>query len=166
MEVLPLLIVPVLLLIAGVFDLTTMTIPNWISGLIAASFFAMALMVGLPLIEVFQSLGVALVVLIVGMAMFNFGWIGGGDAKLMTATALWMGWAYIPAFLLGMCLVGGVVTLALIGVRTIALPKKVSNVGWIARLHSAEEGIPYGIAISVAGILLISDTALFEMLAS
>ena len=143
-----------------------MTIPNWISGLIVVSFFTFAFVLRLPASEILQCLTVALAVLLLGMTMFNFGWIGGGDAKLMAATALWMGWAYVPAFLLGVCLVGGVVTLALIGVRTIPLPKKVSSVSWIARLHSAEEGIPYGIAISVTGILLISDTSLFQLLAS
>lgn len=165
MDWLPLLIIPALLLVAGIFDLITMTIPNWISGLMIVSFFTFALVLKMPASEILQCLAVALAVLLLGMAMFNFGWIGGGDAKLMAATALWMGWAYVPAFLLGVCLVGGAVTLALIGARTIPLPKKISRISWIARLHSAEEGVPYGIAISVAGIVLISDTSLFERLA-
>jgi prepilin peptidase CpaA len=158
--------IPSLLLLAAAYDLTTMTIPNWISGILAVSFFTLALGFGLSLVDLALSVAIASVVLLFGLIMFKFGWIGGGDAKLMTATALWMGWSQTPAFLLGMCLAGGALTLILLAVRNIPLPGSVAKIAWVGRLHDADEGVPYGIAISLAGVFLISQTTLVQMIAS
>jgi prepilin peptidase CpaA len=151
--------IPSLLLLAAAYDLTTMTIPNWISGILAVSFFTLALGFGLSLVDLALSVTIASVVLLFGLIMFKFGWIGGGDAKLMTATALW-------TFLLGMCLAGGALTLILLAVRNIPLPGSVAKIAWVGRLHDADEGVPYGIAISLAGVFLISQTTLVQMIAS
>jgi prepilin peptidase CpaA len=164
MTVALLLIFPALLILAGLFDLTTMTIPNWISGLVAVCFFVVALALGMPLMEVLVSVSIAFAILLISMGMFAMNWMGGGDAKLITAAALWMGMTNIAAFILCVCLIGGVATLAIMAFRQVPLPGQLEKVSWVARLHSAKEGVPYGIAISVAGVVLFNDTALFQLL--
>ena len=112
-----LLIFPALLTLAGFFDLITMTIPNWISGLVAVCFFVVAFALGMPLMEILVSVLIAFAVLTICMCMFAMNWMGGGDAKLITAAALWMGMTNIAAFILGICIFGGAVTLAIIVFR-------------------------------------------------
>lgn len=124
MEYALLLIFPCLLILAGSFDLFTLTIPNWLTALVAISFFVLAFSLGLPVNEIGTSMAVAFGVLLFTMGMFGLGWFGGGDAKLMTAVALWIGATNFPAFLLGVCLIGGVATLAIVCFRQIPLPIK------------------------------------------
>ena len=55
MEVLQLIllaILPALVIVAGLKDLTSMKIPNWISGLLILGFFPAALALGLPPAEI------------------------------------------------------------------------------------------------------------------
>ena len=58
--------------------------------------------------------------LVAGMAMFALGWIGGGDAKLFTACALWLGLTSTPVFLLITALAGGLLAVGLLGARKYA----------------------------------------------
>ncbi len=53
-------------------------------------------------------------VLLVTFGMFAMGWIGGGDAKLVSATAIWMGWALLLPYLLIASVFGGVLTMLLL----------------------------------------------------
>ena len=51
----------------------------------------------------------------VTFAMFAFGGMGGGDAKLMAATALWMGFGInLLGYLVTSAVLGGVLTLAIL----------------------------------------------------
>ena len=36
---------------------------------------------------------------------------------------------------------------------------------WLERLHDSKTGVPYGIALAVAGLLTYSNSAIFERLA-
>ena len=49
-------------------------------------------------------------VLAVTFVFFALGWIGGGDAKLAAATALWLGFDHLLKYLLYASLFGGVLT--------------------------------------------------------
>ena len=46
---------------------------------------------------------------------FAMGWMGGGDAKMASAIALWFGFAHLLDFLLYASVFGGALTLLLIG---------------------------------------------------
>ena len=91
-QTLLLLIFPVLVITAALRDVTSYTIPNWISLALVAAFPVTALALGLPLNVIGLNLGVGATALAAGMGMFALGWIGGGDAKLLAAAALWIGW--------------------------------------------------------------------------
>ena len=70
--------------------------------------------------------------------MFNLGWVGGGDAKLAAATAIWLGWSSILDYGLAAAICGGVLTLAILGARMAPLPAALGRFAWVARLHDCQ----------------------------
>jgi prepilin peptidase CpaA len=95
-DLLILVLFPAAMAFAAVSDLLTMTISNRLSLALALGFFALAAIVGMPLEDVGYHVLASAVVLAVCFSFFAFGWIGGGDAKLAAATALWLGFAHLP----------------------------------------------------------------------
>lgn len=149
---------PALMLFAAWSDLFTMTISNRVSLLLVAGFAVMAALVGLSLTDILWHAAAAAVVLVVAFVFFARGWIGGGDAKLASATALWFGFAHLMDYLLAASVFGGVLTLALLQVRAWPLPFVFANQEWAQRLHKPRGGIPYGIALAAAAILIYPNT--------
>ena len=90
-EAMILIIFPACLAFAAVMDLLTMTIPNRVSIILACSFFASAVFVGLSSSEIGEHLAVGVIVFVACFALFSFNVMGGGDAKLLTAAAMWFG---------------------------------------------------------------------------
>lgn len=156
-----LLIFPALVIVAALKDLTSYTIPNWISlGLIAA-FVPAAALSGASLAAVGLCLAVGLGVLLLGMGMFAFGWIGGGDAKLLAAAALWLGWPAALPFMLATGLAGGALTLAILGLRSGWLePVLAGAPAWLRKLSAQGGDIPYGAAIAVGALATFPQGAL------
>lgn len=165
MELLPVLILPLLLVIAAMSDIATMTIPNWISGVLVVSFLALGLVFRMPMNEVAQAMGVGAGFLVAGMALFALGWLGGGDAKLMAATAVWFGWPSVLTFTFSTLIAGGAATLILLAFRRVQLPQPVLSVPWVGRLHSASEALPYGVAIAAGGLVALSQSPLIGLMA-
>src|SRR4051794_32376762 len=95
-----LLLFPALMAFAASSDLITMTISNRISLILIASFFALALMWSMPLAEFGMHAGAAITVLVAAFIFFARGWIGGGDAKLAAAAALWLGFDQLLNYVL------------------------------------------------------------------
>jgi prepilin peptidase CpaA len=157
-----LFIFPVLLAYAGCSDLLTMRIANWLVLLVVVAYFALALLSGISLAAIGVSAGCALVVLLVAFAFFAFGWIGGGDAKLVAAITLWIGFDQALPYLLYSALLGGSLTLLLLSVRRFPLPPFFAATPWIGRLHNPKTGVPYGIALAAAGLLVYPQTAIFS----
>ncbi|MET0274121.1 MAG: prepilin peptidase [Phenylobacterium sp.] len=147
------LIFPALVIVGALRDATSYTIPNWISlGLIAA-FPLAGLALGLPLGAMAMHAGVGAAALAAGMAMFAMRWIGGGDAKLLAASALWLGWPAALTFLLVTALAGGALTLMLLSLRSAALrPLALLGPRWFSRLAEPGENVPYGVAIAVGAL--------------
>lgn len=150
---------PLLVLAAALKDLTSYTIPNWVSlGLLAAWVPAAGAALGAdaPVGELLTCLGVGVGALVVGMGMFAFRLIGGGDAKLMAAAALWVGAPGLAPFLLWTTLAGGALTLMLIAVRRHG-HAFVGETGpdaehWLGRLMDRQGDVPYGVAICVGAL--------------
>jgi prepilin peptidase CpaA len=117
LQALPLLAFPVLLVVAALRDVVSFTIPNWISTALLLAFPVAAVAVGLPWGEAAQHAAVGGVALLIGMGLFALNWIGGGDAKMMSASALWLGLAGAPSYLLWTALAGGALALVLMAAR-------------------------------------------------
>jgi len=108
-------------------------------------------------------------VLLIGMVMFAFKWLGGGDAKLLAAAALWVGFDGGPhmgiiSYVIAAGIMGGAFALLLVGFRRFPLPAALAGQTWLMRLHTASEGIPYGVALAGAGILIYQKTLLYSYL--
>jgi len=153
-------LLPALALTAGLKDLTSFTIPNWISVALVALFFPTALVVGLPLAQVAAHVGVGLLALFIGVGMFALRWIGGGDAKLMAAACLWLGVSGSGMFLLWTGVAGGLFCLALLFARFHARPYVHAAPGWVSQLMEPRGDIPYGVAIAAGALLAYPASAL------
>ena len=153
-----LLLFPALMAFAASSDLLTMTISNRISLALAGAFFLLTLVTGMSLAAIGMHLAAAALVLAVCFGFFSQGWIGGGDAKLASATALWLGFDFLLDYLIYASLFGGVLTLVLIQFRKLPLPGPLARQAWILRLHDAGGGIPYGIALAAAALTVYPKT--------
>lgn len=160
-----LLAFPVAMAFAAANDLFTMTIPNRISLLLIAAFVAAALVTGLPGEQILIHIGVGAATLAVGFALFSFGLVGGGDAKLMAAGALWMGSELILQYVAYVTICGGALSLLILAYRRFVPAHALQLPGWAQRLHTHGGGIPYGIAIAAAGLMLYPSTGWFKILA-
>jgi prepilin peptidase CpaA len=149
---------PALMAFAASSDLLTMTISNRVSIALLAGFFALALMSGMAMTEVLSHVGAGAVVLVVSFGFFARGWIGGGDAKLAAATAIWLGFGYLMNYLVYASLLGGALTFLLIEFRLVPLPGLLAGQFWAQRLHRQGGDIPYGIALAGAALLVYPDT--------
>jgi prepilin peptidase CpaA len=149
---------PALMAWAASSDLLTMTISNRISIVLTVGFLALAAVSGMSTTDVLVHLGAGMLVLVVSFGFFVCGWIGGGDAKLAAATALWFGFDYLLNYLLYASIFGGVLTLLLMQFRNLPLPQLLARQGWLQRLHEKDGGIPYGIALAAAALFVYPQT--------
>ncbi|HZP09503.1 A24 family peptidase [Methyloceanibacter sp.] len=157
-DILLLTIFPGAMALSAASDLVTMTVPNKIALALLLGFFVLAPMVGMGWSEIGLHVALGAAALAAGFVMFSFGWIGGGDAKLFAATCLWLGPEAFLDYGLLAALLGGVLTLGLLFWRRLPLPMMLTSQGWLVRLHSPREGVPYGIALAVAGLLVYPHT--------
>jgi prepilin peptidase CpaA len=152
---------PALVITAALRDVTSYTIPNWISLALLAAFVPAALAMGLAPTALGLHLGVGFVGLVAGMAMFALGWIGGGDAKLFAAAALWIGWPAAISYLAITGICGGALAVGLLGLRSAYLrPFVPAGPAWFARLAEPGENVPYGVAIAVGALAAFPASAL------
>ena len=156
MEVLQLLllaVLPALVIVAGLKDLTSMKIPNWISGLLILGFFPAALSLGVPPAAIGLHVVIAVAALLIGMGLFALNLLGGGDVKLMAAACLWLGLSGSGVFVLATAVVGGVFSLALLVSRAWLRPYVGAGPGWLVQLMEPKGHIPYGVAIAIGALV-------------
>lgn len=166
LDTLLLLFFPALMAFAAVSDMLTMTIPNRVSLALIAGFIAMAILTGMPLATFGMHMAAGALVLVITFTLFAFGFIGGGDAKLAAATGIWCGFGVLAQYLVFASIMGGVLTLLIIYVRTLLLPEFATKISWVARLHHHKSGIPYGIALAGAGLLVYPHTPIWTLVAA
>lgn len=147
-------IFPALVIVAALKDATSYTIPNWISLALIAAFPPAALAMGLPLPQLGLHLGIGALGLVMGMAMFAAGWIGGGDAKVFAAAALWLGWPAAGLYAVATGAGGGALAVGLLALRSAYVrPYVVTGPAWFARLAEPGENVPYGVAIAAGALI-------------
>ena len=132
------------LLIAAVSDLRTRLIHNWLTFGIAAAAPAYWWASGLSLwpgVGAQLALGLAAFAVLAGLFAANA--MGGGDVKLLTALALWLPWQPFLKLIVIMALLGGVLTI-------------VCLIWHKATRRTGKIEVPYGVAISGAGLWVIA----------
>lgn len=158
-----LVIFPFCMAFAAVSDLLSMTIANRVSILLVAAFAIIAPFTGMNWVEYAMHFAAGGLVLIATFALFAIGAMGGGDAKLLPATAVWMGLGIpLVQYLVFASVLGGVLTLGLILYRRSAMAVFTGNNLFLRNLADERAGIPYGIALGISGLLVYPDTVLMQ----
>lgn len=161
-----LLVFPAAMAFAGSMDLFTMTIPNKVSLALIVAFAIVAAVIGMPWQLVVSHILAGLLFLAVGILMFSRGLLGGGDAKLLAAAALWFGFEHMLLFLYLVSLMGGVLAISILFYRKSLPPMWLLKQDWALRLHESKGGIPYGVAIAGAALWLYPSTSWFAAFAA
>jgi prepilin peptidase CpaA len=156
-----LVLFPALMVFAAFSDLFTMMISNRVPLALVAAFFVLAVALKVPPKDIELHTACGLLVLLLTFFFFSRGWVGGGDAKLASATALWLGFDHVADYGLCAALIGGGLTLLILAVRRWPLPGFLASQQWIARLHDRKSGVPYGIALALAGLILYPETLIW-----
>ena len=132
------------LVVAACTDIRRRQIDNWLNAAIACGAPPYWWASGLALWPgVAWQLGVAVITLIVLIILFALRAMGGGDVKLLTALALWIQPLWFLQLVIGMALIGGVLTLVL-------------GAWHVTRRRKDKLAIPYGVAISCAGLWVLA----------
>ncbi len=161
LELAILTVFPGAVVFAAAMDFFTMTIPNRVSLALVAAFVLFAPVMGLGPWAMASHVGAGLLVLAGGVLLFIPGWIGGGDAKLAAAVALWLGFDHVLIFLICAALAGGSLATTILAVRQMPMPAVIATQPWAARLLNRGGGIPYGIALAVGALWVYPHTAWF-----
>ncbi|WP_424982288.1 A24 family peptidase [Maritalea sp. S77] len=166
MNTLLLAIFPIMMAFCAAYDLLTMRIPNWLSAVLIVGFLATALFAGMPWQLIGMHFVAFLIALVVCIALFIPGWIGGGDAKFAASTVLWMGMTDTVPYLLYAAVAGGVLTIIILVFRFAVNPAMLPKWQWLVKLHDKKVGVPYGIALAAAGLIVFPSTSIFAALAT
>ena len=162
-EIAVLTVFPAAVAFAGAMDLFTMTIPNRVALALVAGFAIMAPIAGLGPWAMLSHAGTGLLVLAIGIALFIPGWIGGGDAKLAAAVALWLGADNLFAYLFCVTMAGASLAALFIRLRAHPLPGRLCAQPWAVRLHDRRTGLPYGLALAAGALLVYPHTQWFAL---
>jgi prepilin peptidase CpaA len=164
-ELLVLVVFPVLLAVAAGWDLATYLIPNWLPAALVLTFLAFAAVAAMPWAMFGTHVLAGALALAAGFALFAFGVIGGGDAKLFAAIALMVGFHDLAGYALVASLFGGMLTVALLALRQFPLPQLLAGQNWIVKLHDAASGVPYGVALAAGAVALLPHAEIFRLAA-
>lgn len=157
------IIFPFCMVYAAVSDMVSLTIANRVSVLLVVAFAVLAPLTGMAWPEVGMHLVAGAAVLSVTFLLFAVGGMGGGDAKLLAATAVWFGFSIgLVQYLVISALLGGVLTIALLMFRKSGLSMLAGNFVLLRHFADEKAGIPYGVALGAGGLLAFADTPLMQ----
>lgn len=155
-------IFPLCMAMAACSDLLTMTIPNRLSVVLIASFALLAPFSGLSLQEILLHVGAGGAVFAACFVLFAFNIMGGGDAKILTASAVWFGLhESLVTYLVWVSVFGGLLSIVILLMRSqhnlilaygIPVPETM--------LHKKK--VPYGIAIGAAAFMAYPSSPLMQ----
>lgn len=155
-------IFPLCMAMAACSDLLTMTIPNRLSVVLIASFVAIAPFTGLSLHDFLMHVGAGGAVFAACFILFAFGIMGGGDAKILTASAIWFGLnESLVTYLIWVSVFGGLLSVVILMMRSqhnlilaygIPVPETMMH----------KKKVPYGIAIGAAAFMAYPSSPLVQ----
>jgi prepilin peptidase CpaA len=152
-----------ILVIVAYQDVRTRRITNGLSLATAALGLA-RIALAVDVIDACYTIAVTTIIFAATFALFQRGVIGGGDAKILPATALLIGYRELLGFLFLMSLCGGVLALAILAAERLDLSFRrlprgahVSSAGQSdrGRVASKRSTVPYGVAVATAGVITL-----------
>ena len=161
LEALISVVFPFCMLFAAISDTLSMTIANRVSVLLVTVFALVAPMTGMDWATYGWHFAAGFLVLAVTFGLFALGGMGGGDAKLLAATALWMGFnIHLLEYLVASTLIGGLLTLAILAYRKSPLAAFTGHNPFLRHFADEANGVPYGIALGIGGLIVYPDSPL------
>lgn len=155
LEALIFVVFPFCMVFAAISDMLSMTIANRVSLILVATFAVVAPLTGMGWAQYGMHFAAGAMMLSVTFSLFAIGGMGGGDAKLIAATSLWMGFnIHLLEYLVMSSLLGGGLTLAILSYRASPLAVYTGHSRFLRHLSDTSVGIPYGIALGVGGLLI------------
>lgn len=157
-----------LVLMGALSDLSTFKIPNRVSYGLVLLFLLQSFLVWLdtpsmpslswrvPPFAV--NLGIGLLVLAVAIVFWRRGYIGGGDAKYLAATSLWMGPLGVVQFMVVLSALALAMALLLkLSARWGFLVHAANLPSFVKRIYAKLEDnqLPYGFPIGMAALIMI-----------
>ena len=148
-----------LLLMAALHDLAARTVPNWMAGVLAVLGLALRAVAG----GLLAGLCAGAVVFVLAAICWRRGWMGGGDVKLLAASAVVVPPSLVLSFIAAVAICGGVLAIAyLIAGRLVAAPRTARPRTLLARALRVERWriqrggpLPYACAIAAGGLFIL-----------
>lgn len=161
LEALIFVVFPFCMVFAAVSDTLSMTIANRVSALLIVVFAVVAPLTGMDWATYGMHFAAGGLVLAATFGMFALGGMGGGDAKLLTATSIWMGFnIHLVDYVVTSAFLGGLLTVGIIILRKSSFATIASNNIFLRNFANGAAGVPYGIALGIGGLLTFPESPL------
>lgn len=159
LEALIFVVFPFCMLFAAISDMLSMTIANRVPVLLVAVFALVAPLSGMDWATYGWHFAAGGLVLVATFGLFAMGGMGGGDAKLLAGTAVWMGFnVHLVEYLVISTFLGGLLTLGILSYRNSALSVYTRQNAFLRHFANEETGVPYGIALGIGGLIAYPDS--------
>jgi prepilin peptidase CpaA len=147
------MLVGIALFIAAAYgDIKSLRIPNPLAAAVALLAIFRLIVIGDPSAALY-TVGTSVIVFTVTCLLFWRGLLGGGDAKLLSATVLLVGYQDLFSFLFVMSICGVLVSLAILLIhRNLPLLLGPRLAVLVPLVPGAQPAVPYGVAIASGGI--------------
>lgn len=146
---------------AALRDASTMKIPNWVSLAVLIAFFLTMPFVWQGWSNFGEHMAVGGVMFLLGLLLFAPGWLGGGDAKLLAATAFWWTWPDMMLYAIYTTLAGGVIAIFILIGRKY-MPVSVMTMPWMHKMFRDETKMPYGLALAFGALATLPQSNIFQ----
>jgi prepilin peptidase CpaA len=161
LEALIFVVFPFCMVFAAVSDMLSMTIANRVSLVLVVTFAVVAPLTGMEWTAYGWHFAAAGLALSVTFGMFAVGGMGGGDAKLIAATSLWLGFNFnLLGYLVISSVIGGVLTVLILMYRKSPLADVTGQNMFLRHFADRKNGIPYGLALGLGGLFAYPDSPL------
>jgi prepilin peptidase CpaA len=157
-----LLVLPLIVFMAAIFDIYSYQIPNILSVILIAGFYVFAIAnpnMTWGDIGIHTLLGV--LALIVCFSLFCFGLFGGGDAKILAASSLWFGSQNILEYVFLVTLWGGILAVLVFlfrGQPCYPIILRFKSLSSLYFGNGNKRAMPYAVAIA-AGLYVTLPTS-------
>jgi prepilin peptidase CpaA len=146
---------------AAISDIRHYIIPNRTVAAIAASYTVFAC--SMPASFAIGGVIAGMIVFAVATLFFARGWMGGGDAKLITVAALWAGAPLLSAFTAVTCLSGAVLAIVMLTPARRLMPAPSADAVSLAGGPAPDgmggglrQPMPFGVPIAIGGLFVLA----------
>jgi prepilin peptidase CpaA len=161
LEAIIFVVFPFCMVYAAISDVLSMKISNLVPLVLLGSFLLVAPFTGMDITTLGWHLAAGALVLSITFALFAFGGMGGGDAKLLAATAVWMGFGpSLLTYVLALTVIGGQLTLAILAFRRSPFHMFAYHNRFLKNFSAETKGVPYGIALGAGGLVAFAHSPL------